>query len=99
MLRPVPGKSPSKNPGTPGCGRRRFAGSPPEPSEILGGFPSDSCGARLGPRPPRSGRIFFDRLLAGAGRRRLREVLDPLGGAPLGPVVLHRVEQLAEEAR
>src|SRR5688572_24564731 len=28
------------------------------------GFPSDSCGARLGPRPPRSGRLFFDRLLA-----------------------------------
>ncbi len=56
-------RSPLKNPATPGCGRGRFAGSPPEPSKILGGFPSDSCGARLGPRPPRSGRSFFNGLL------------------------------------
>ena len=34
-----------------------------------------------------------------AGGPDLGEVLDPLGRAPLGPVVLHRVDQLAEEAR
>ena len=57
-------RSPSKNPATPGCGRGRFARDRhPNPRKSLGGFPSGSCGARLGPRPPRSGRFFFDGLL------------------------------------
>ena len=83
-------------------GRGHFAGSPLEPSEIRSYSLRDSCGARLGPRPPRSGRIFstdpsgIRRRLAG---RSLGEVLDPLLGPPLGPVVLHRVDQLAHEAR
>src|SRR3954469_12579410 len=72
------GWSPAKNPATPGCGRGRFAGSPPEPSKILGGFPSDSCGARLGPRPPRSGRVFFDGLLG--AQVRLEEAQDAAPG-------------------
>jgi hypothetical protein len=38
--------------------RRRFAGSPPEPSEIRLYSLRDSCGARLGPRPSRTHRTF-----------------------------------------
>src|SRR3954469_20060892 len=48
----------------PGSGRGRFAGSPPVPSEIPPGFPSGTCGARLGPRPARSRRPFRRTLLA-----------------------------------
>ena len=66
--------------------------SDPEPPELG----ARSCSARTRRRWSGSARRWPSRI-----RRRLelREVLDVALGLPLGPVVLHRVDQLAHEAR
>src|SRR5919108_474083 len=89
------------------CGRGHVAGSPPEPSEIRSYSLRDSCGARLGPRPPWSGRIFLDgpldrkwseraipvrvRRRETAGAVRALGVIGPDVAVDQGPVDWHRV--------
>src|SRR5919108_5313865 len=68
-------------------GRGHFAGSPPEPSAIRSYSLRDSCGARLGPRPPWSGRIFPDRPLSALDGLRVLELTQVMAGPFCGEVL------------